>query len=367
MTPEQKLLLLCAAPYPNEWQTDEIRRLIGAGSGGALDWQAIIAQANKHGVSQLMFHTIEKTAGVALPETVHSELRRQFDWAVRQNLFLTAELIRIIELLEKEGVTAVPFKGPVLADKLYGNLALRVFIDLDILVHPEDREKVREVLLKDRFQPRYHPDSAFQFVKPDSKVIVEVHWEAISFGSDWLRKLKSKPLPTTLSHLTPRLKSTTLIGRKVSTLSPEDNLLILAIHGSKHWWSRLNWLSDIAALVHVYPAFDWSWVLEQVNYWKIRRLVFLGLHLAHRHLAVALPEIILGQIDQEPHIDKLSRQVESMIFIEQNFFTRYIKRPTYFRQLWDVPDERRTLYLDHLALYLELFSKLFRKQPASRK
>jgi hypothetical protein len=367
MTPEQKLLILCAAPYPNDRQIEEIRRLADAAATAVLDWQEIITQSNKHGISQMVFHTIEKTAGVALSETVHSELQRQFDWAVRQNLFLTAELIRIIHLLEKEGITAVPFKGPVLADKLYGSLALRVFIDLDILIHPEDREKVRETLLNDGFQPRYHPDSAFQFVKPNSLVILEVHWEAISFGSDWLRKLKSKPLPTTLSHLTPRLESTTLVGKKVSTLSPEDTLLIMTIHGSKHWWSRLNWLSDIAALVHVYPSLDWDWILEQVNYWKIRRLVFLGLNLAHQHLEVALPESVLDQIKQEPHIDKLSDLVESMFFIEQNFFTRYIKRPTYFRHLWDMADERRTLYLDHLALYLELFINFFRKQPASRK
>jgi hypothetical protein len=49
-----------------------------------------------------------------------------------------------------------------------------------------------------------------------------------------------------------------------------------------------------------------------------------------------------------------------MIFVEQNFETRYIKRPAYFRQMWDTRAERRMLYVDHLALYLELFIDLFK-------
>jgi hypothetical protein len=144
-------------------------------------------------------------------------------------------------------------------------------------------------------------------------------------------------------------------------------MLILTIHGSKHWWSRLNWLSDIAALIHVHPDLDWDWLMEQANYWKIRRLVFLGLHLADAVLEVKLPDPVKQQIHTEPQIEKLSRQVQSMFFIEQNFYTRYIKRPAYFRRLWDTEVERRTLYLDHLSLYLELFTSLIKSKPLSRK
>lgn len=361
MTPEQKLLLLCARPYPTPNQVEQIRVFLQS----TLDWQEILFQANNHGLSQLLFHTIQAIEGAALPETVHQTLKHRFDHAIRQNLFHTAELIRILHLLEAAGITAVPFKGPILAEQLYGNLALRVFLDLDILIHPQDRERVRQILTDDGFIHQFHPDSAFQFVKTRSQTILEIHWEAISFGSDWLRKLTTKPLPTTLEHLAPRLQQTRLGGKQSITLSPEDMLLILTIHGSKHWWSRLNWLSDIAALIHAYPTLDWEWVLEQVNYWKIRRLVFLGLNLAHQHLEVKLPNSVLEQLKTESNIDKLSRQVQSMFFIQQNFYTRYIKRPAYFRNLWDLKDERRTLLVDHLALYAELFGNLFRKQPAS--
>jgi hypothetical protein len=75
---------------------------------------------------------------------------------------------------------------------------------------------------------------------------------------------------------------------------------------------------------------------------------------------VKVPDVIRRQIAAEPQLERLSRQVESMLFVEQNFHSRYIKRPAYFRQLWDTKDERRMIYRDHLALYLELFSNLFK-------
>ena len=355
MTPEQELLLRCAVPYPQADQLEQIGRLLGL----PLHWPEITAQANKHGLSQLLFHTTQQT-GVELPQAVRAELGQRFDRAIRSNLFLTGELLRLINLLAAEGITAVPFKGPVLAENLYGSLARRVFGDLDILVHEVDIEKVKTLVSAEGYTPQFHPDSAYQFVKKESQVVLEVHWEAISFGSDWLRKLKDKPLPATLPHVAPRLIETKLGGKAVAALSPEDTLLILTIHGSKHWWSRLNWLSDIAALIHVYPALNWEWIVEQTNHWKIRRLVFLGLHLAQKLLQVELPALVRQQITAEPQLEKLSRQVETMLFVEQNFHSRYIKRPAYFRQLWDTKDERRMVYRDHLALYLKLFSSLFK-------
>lgn len=355
MTPEQRLLLRCAVPYPRPEQLEEIGRLLR----GALDWPEITAQASKHGLSQMLFYTIQQI-DVALPEAVREELRQRFEGAIRRNLFLTGELLRLIQLLSGEGITAVPFKGPVLAESLYGSLARRVFGDLDILVHVEDKEKVRGLVSAEGYTHQFHPDSADQFVKPASQIVLEVHWEALSFGSDWLRKLKDKPLPATLPHLAPRLREVKLGGKTINALSPEDTLLILAMHGSKHWWSRLNWLADIAAVIHVYPALDWDWIMEQTNHWQIRRLVFLGLHLAQKLLQVALPEVVRQEMSAEPQLEKLSHQVESMIFIEQNFRTRYIKRPAYFRQLWDTEEERRMVYRDHLALYRELLARLFK-------
>jgi hypothetical protein len=65
-------------------------------------------------------------------------LRARFEEIARKNLRFTAELIRILNCLESHGIAAIPFKGPTLAESVYGNLALREFSDLDILVRQSD-------------------------------------------------------------------------------------------------------------------------------------------------------------------------------------------------------------------------------------
>jgi len=55
-----------------------------------------------------------------------------------RNVFLTNKLFEILNLFKKNDILALPFKGPVLAESVYGDLSLRQFVDLDILVHNHD-------------------------------------------------------------------------------------------------------------------------------------------------------------------------------------------------------------------------------------
>ena len=53
------------------------------------------------------------------------------------NLYLTQEMLKLLSAFRKKGIPAIPYKGPVLAQAVYGNVGLRQFGDLDITV-PED-------------------------------------------------------------------------------------------------------------------------------------------------------------------------------------------------------------------------------------
>jgi len=74
-------------------------------------------------------------------------IRTQFLANAGRNLLLTRKTLKDFKLLESNGILAIPFKGPVLASSLYGNLALRTFSDLDILVVKKDIMKAKDVLL----------------------------------------------------------------------------------------------------------------------------------------------------------------------------------------------------------------------------
>ena len=53
---------------------------------------------------------------------------------IAHNLSLASELAELLELFERSGVNAMPFKGPAWTKALYGNLANRQIRDLDIFV-----------------------------------------------------------------------------------------------------------------------------------------------------------------------------------------------------------------------------------------
>ena len=68
---------------------------------------------------------------------------------------MTRELTRISALLENNGVCVIPWKGPILAAAAYGDVALRQFGDLDILVREQDAMRAKDLLLASGYRPLY--------------------------------------------------------------------------------------------------------------------------------------------------------------------------------------------------------------------
>eukprot|EP00494_Astrolonche_serrata_P004072 UN04082 len=84
----------------------------------------------------------------------------------------------------------MPYKGPVLAQSVYGDIGRRVFQDIDIVIPKEHREKTHDVLsqLGYRYHPR--PDSIRnrqanhheqQFSRASAgnqpSVCIDLHWD----------------------------------------------------------------------------------------------------------------------------------------------------------------------------------------------
>ena len=104
------------------------------------------------------------------------------------NFGLTNKLLKIITLLRDQDIPVIAYKGPALAQTAYGDIGLRHFVDLDIMIHKQDVYRVKEVLLADDCQPAWRLTAAqeaavlryyyeYPFVCEDRKVLVEVHWD----------------------------------------------------------------------------------------------------------------------------------------------------------------------------------------------
>ena len=132
--PGVELLLSCARTRLDNQGVERIEALVRE----ELDWAYLVELAGKHGVMPLLYWNLHTVCPQAVHKDILDLLKRSFHENARRNLFLSGELLELLKLLEGEGIPAIPFKGPVLADFVYGNLALRSIWDLDLLVHKHD-------------------------------------------------------------------------------------------------------------------------------------------------------------------------------------------------------------------------------------
>jgi hypothetical protein len=315
LRPEVELLLCCARTHIDSTNARRIRALVQQG----VDWGYLTAMACRHGTLPLLNRGLNATCPDAVPEAVLAQLREHFEANARRNLFLTGELLRLLHLLDAHGIVAVPFKGPVLAETVYGNLALRQFIDLDILVHERHVPQAEDLLISQGYRlwagqaeaqetARSSPGYEYTFMNGNKNVTVDLHWEIMNGHI---------PFPLDLERLWDRLESISLGGTTVYNLGPEDLLLILCAHGSKHGpisKGRLIWICDVAELISVHPELDWAQVTKRASRLGSQRMLYLGLFLARDLLGTVLPGEIWERVKADPVVASLASQVRERLF-----------------------------------------------------
>ncbi|WNR43809.1 nucleotidyltransferase domain-containing protein [Paenibacillus roseipurpureus] len=214
-----------------------------------IDWDLFMKLAMHHRVYPDLYRKMKMMKVPWVPSHVLDALRKHYQKNAFQMLHLSAEM----ELLSKEmaggGIPSIVLKGPVLAADLYGDVSLRTSRDLDILVPFQDLDRVDGLLRRMHYEKiecplmvlgdwkwRHHHITYFHAGK---QATVEIHWrlgpgpaKEPSFQELWERK---------------RLSSIT--SSPVYYLGKEDLFAFLAIHGSRHGWSRLRWLVDMDQMV----------------------------------------------------------------------------------------------------------------------
>ncbi len=183
--------------------------------------------------------------------------------------------------MEGNGIDTLPYKGPVLAEILYGNVALRQFSDLDLLIRAADLARAKAALLELGYKPaleltrrqgRFHVESGYEdtFGGALGSNVLELQWRIVP---------RFYSIDTDIDALFDRATVVSLGGRSLRTICAEDLMLVLCVHAAKHGWAQLSWLCDIAKLT---PSLDWVVVQEQARRLGIERIVAVTFFLAHR-------------------------------------------------------------------------------------
>ncbi|HEX6729321.1 MAG TPA: nucleotidyltransferase family protein, partial [Pyrinomonadaceae bacterium] len=308
---ENEVLLLCARTAATETIVQRLRSL----ATPSIDWDYLFKLARRHSVVPLVYTQLREHASDLVPSKHLIRFKENYQENVARNLVLTAELVRVLTSLSGAGVEAVPFKGPVLALFAYDHLALRRFVDLDIIVRKEDVFKAKDVLLdlgyavsgalsSDQEALLLRTQHSVQFELEGRRILTELHTEVAShlFASS-----------VSANDLWSQLITLRLNDREVRSLSAEDLLFSLSVHGSRHLWERLSWICDIAELISRHDV-DWTSLMSRAARTDCERMFYLGPFVAQALLETDLPREVRSKLENDSRLKSLAREIRERLF-----------------------------------------------------
>lgn len=305
-TSEAALLLLCARASCSTEERQAIRNIVERG----LDWPKLLAMANRHGLHPLLHRHLGAACPDLLPRTVQAELWSRHERLSRRNRAQAEELRRVLQSLQRAGIAAIPYKGPVLALRIHGDLSLREFGDLDLLLPRESVLAAKTLLLKDGYQPVYPLDEATERRLLDSPAhyhwviarestghVIELHWR-----SDPDFPVEEKTWPAELHHR----PEGEFDGVSYPDFERAELFLLLCLHGSKHHWSSLRWLVDIAELSRSLDDDDWQWMLSRARQLDATHRYAIALRMLADTLGGPTPSLTAAALPNNDRMQELA-------------------------------------------------------------
>ena len=308
---ESQLILCCAR---TRFLPDHAARVADLVSE-KIHWQRVIQLAKLHGVSPLVSKNLAKVDSPQIPGEYLESLRHYTRACALLNQFLAEELVDLVEAFRAQNIIVVPFKGPTLACFAYGDLKLREFGDLDLFVRQKDLLIAREIVLSKGYQDKIGNSNP-----SDSELLEERFWHTFVKGNgmssvdlQWIMAGDHFSFLLDRQIFWENLGEVQVNGKTVLNFTPENLLIILCVHGTKHVWESLKWICDVSELMVSCPELDWELVGARSSQLHYRRAVHFGVYLAHWYFDVPLPNVLERDILADPDFPPLAMMVPNYL------------------------------------------------------
>jgi Uncharacterised nucleotidyltransferase len=256
-----------------------------------VDTGRFISVARSHGVLPIVRRALHDAVVPGLGPDTRAAVDEAADGAARRSLQMTAALLDLLGTLAAAGVPTLAWKGPVLAEMLWSDVAARQYSDLDLLVRRTDIPRARDVLLAEGFRPSVTREpwqharyvervGVVELVRDRDALPVEVHWTVVpTYFSSAMQP----------DGIWERVQDARVARHVVPTLAVEDLLIALSIHGFKHRWERLGWIVDIARLLDVRRDIDWAVLAARTRRDGSQRLLQIAIGLTTELFGLSPP------------------------------------------------------------------------------
>ena len=310
---EEQLLLACSQARMDGPAIARAREILAQG----VTWERVMEVSGRLNVFLLVAYNLKKHLSDAVPRTEMDWINMALARAVAHSLFALRQIDDLLLLLNAEHISAIPFKGPVFAGAFYGNVGLRSFTDIDLLVCPQDAQKASRLLMAVGYKPQFPLNDlqeqalirfrhAHMFSNERKKTSVDLHWGLVPVF-----------FPVEMEEVWDHCRLVRVEGRAYKTLSAEDYLLYLCSHGLQHRWEVLSLVCDAAEILRAREDLDWDYILQKASMSHGRRILFLGLVLAGDLLQAPAPRKILEEARRYPAVRELAEEVSVRWFAEE--------------------------------------------------
>ena len=293
-------------------QDHEIER-IQAACIPSIDWAAFDALVGRHRHLPIIYRNLSTHAAGFVPPQVLAGFKERAELNRQLILHILAELGRISKLFAAEGTQLCALRGPVLAQRLFGDASLRTSRDLDLLIQPEAVAEAEALLLAYGYQRSYPAMPLtprqwriyqqqwrhFVYTHPQRHVDIELHWALTSTNLVSMQDVRL---------MLSRARPIALAGASVHMLSEEDLPVNLLIHGSLHSWIRLKWLVDFVVWMRRASDPDWEGLKTRMEDLGLQRLLAQGVLLANWLFNTPVPETVKSLIAAEPAAKYMAEQ-----------------------------------------------------------
>lgn len=329
--------------------TDEHAERIRAAVRKEVDWIRLIQLALRHETTALLCWNLQRVCPEAAPQGVLEPLAARCEMQSAEAHRRAEELVGILRALDDQGVFAVAYKGPILSQKLYGDLSLRDFSeysDLDIMIRQRDLRRARDVILSRGYQlafPRKiteigeyaRTNRELHFRQLDGRRMLELHWRFM---------IRSARVQQDPERFLRRVEMIPFAGAMVRSLPLEVYFLVLSMHAAKHKWGKLKLVCDIAEILQA-PDVDWEYALHEADDLGLRRILAMGVLLAEDPLGVTTPPGLAKRLTIDRTIRDLAMECRQELLEEPDEHWREEADYRFLLRTRERLRDRATIYL----------------------
>jgi hypothetical protein len=283
--PEENLILLLSGVNPSPEVLEEAKNLMN--SKNSVDYDRMFRLAGLNEVLSLLHHNLKDID--AAPAYMRKKLNNAYLRILRNNVAQADEVVKILALLKKNHMEAIPLKGAVASELIFGDPGLYLSTDIDILIRSKDLAGVSEVLLKAGYEKNEGISendllsSHYHFIFRKDRHHFEVHWNLVKRYFQIPSEFWWKDVHKTVYE-----------GTEITELSAERYIMYTVFRLFDHGFRPLKFFVLISEIINKYQdEIDWGELLTLSRRYKMERLMLFTLRLIHDVLGTDMPANVI--------------------------------------------------------------------------